>query len=46
MEQSIKRWSVQGISGSAILPNLDRDPAWIQMIDQEKKAVKERLLNL
>ena len=45
-EQSIKRWSVQGISGSAILPNLDRDPAWIQLIDQEKKAVKEKLLNL
>lgn len=45
-ERSIKRLSVQGISGSAILPNLDRDPAWIQMIDLEKKAVKEKLADL
>jgi hypothetical protein len=45
-EQSLKRWSVQGIFGSAILPNLDRDPAWIQVIDQEKKAVKEKLADL
>ncbi len=45
-EQSLKRLSVQGISGSAILPNLNRDPAWIQLLDQEKKAVKEKILGL
>jgi hypothetical protein len=45
-EQSIKRLSAQGISGSAILPNLDRDPAWIQLLDQEMKAVKEKLADL
>jgi hypothetical protein len=45
-DQSINRLSVQGISGSAILPNLDRDPSWIQLRDQEKKAVKEKLADL
>jgi hypothetical protein len=45
-DQSINRLSDQGISGSAILPNLDRDPSWIQLMDQEKKAVKEKLADL
>jgi hypothetical protein len=46
MEQSIKRLSDQGISGSAVLPNPDRDPSWIQFITQERKAVKEMMADL
>ena len=45
-DQSINRLSDQGISGSAVLPNLNRDPSWIQFITQEKEAVKEMLADL
>ncbi len=45
-DQSIKRLSDQRISGSAVLPNLDRDPSWIRFMDQEKKSLKENLIDL
>jgi hypothetical protein len=45
-EQSIRRWSVQGISGSAVLPNLDHDPTWNQLLDEGKNTVKEKLAEL
>lgn len=41
MDQSLKHLSDQGITGSGILPNLERDPAWIEFMDQKKKAVKK-----
>jgi len=30
--------SKQGVSGSAVIPNLDRDPSWKRFYDQEKQA--------
>jgi len=34
--------SKQGVSGSAVIPNLARDPSWKRFYDQEKQASKER----
>jgi hypothetical protein len=45
-DQLINRLSEQGISGSAVLPNLDRDPSWVRFVAQEKKTCKEEILNL
>lgn len=45
MEQLINRLSDQGISGSAVVPNLDRDSSWIQFVAQEKTTCKEKMLN-
>lgn len=42
-DQFRKRLSDQGITGSATVPNLANDPAWMQFLDQEKKAVKAQL---
>jgi hypothetical protein len=31
----------QGFSGSALIPNLDRDPSWRDFLDQENKTCRE-----
>jgi len=41
-----KQLSVQGISGPAVIPNVDRDPVWKRFYDQEKQACKEKLAGL
>jgi hypothetical protein len=41
-----KQLSVQGISGPAVIPNVDRDPDWKRFYDQEKKACKKKLAGL
>ena len=41
-----KQLSVQGISGPAVIPNVDRDPVWKRLYDQEKQACKEKLAGL
>jgi hypothetical protein len=45
-DQLINRLSEQGISGSAVLPNLDRDPSWVRFVARETMACKEKILNL
>ena len=45
-DQALKRLSDQEISGSAVLPNLELDPAWIQFIAREKKSLLEKLAGL
>ncbi|MBA4393240.1 MAG: hypothetical protein C0407_06780 [Desulfobacca sp.] len=32
----------QGVAGTAVIPNLNRDPSWKGFIDQEKQAVQKR----
>ncbi|MBI4764511.1 MAG: hypothetical protein HY787_07895, partial [Deltaproteobacteria bacterium] len=44
-DQLRNRFSEQGISGSAVLPNLDRNPSWNPFVAQEKTACKEKMLN-
>lgn len=34
--------SAQGVSGSAVIPNLDRDPSWRRFLDQEKETCQEK----
>jgi hypothetical protein len=34
--------SAQGFSGSALTPNLDRDPSWKDFLDQENKSCREK----
>lgn len=34
--------SAQGISGSAVIPNLDRDSSWRRFLDQEKNTCQEK----
>jgi hypothetical protein len=46
MDLSVNRLAEQGISGSAVLPNLDRDSSWIQFSAREKMACKEKILNI
>jgi hypothetical protein len=46
MDHLKKQLSVQGISGPAVIPNVDRDPAWRRFYNQEKKACKEKILGL
>ena len=41
-----KDLSVQGISGPAVIPNVDRDPAWKSFYGQEKQVCKEKLVGL
>lgn len=45
-DQLINQLSEQGISGSAVVPNLDRDSSWIQFLALEKTSCKEKMLNL
>ncbi len=33
--------SAQGVSGSAVIPNLDPDPSWRRFLDQEKKPARK-----
>ena len=42
----IKQLAGQGISGSAVIPNLERDPSWKRFYEQEKQACKEKILSL
>ena len=44
MERIKKQWRSEGISGSAVIPNLERDPAWRDFVRLEKETVKEKLL--
>lgn len=41
-----KRLSVQGISGSAVVPNLDPDPSWKHFYEQEIKACRDKIAGL
>ena len=43
MDQLKKQLSDQGISGSAVIPNVDRNPSWMRFYDQEKQACKAKL---
>lgn len=36
------RLADQGYSGTAIIPNLDRDPSWKTLVDREKKDAKKK----
>ena len=44
MDRSLNRLADQGISGSAVLPNLDRDSSWIQFQTREKAVCQENIL--
>ncbi len=43
-EKSLSRLADQGISGSAVIPHLERDPAWVKFRDKEKAACQEKIL--
>jgi hypothetical protein len=45
-DQLRKQLAAQGISGPAVIPNLDGDPSWNRYYDTEKKASKKELDNL
>lgn len=45
-DRLIKGWAEQGISGSALVPNLDRDPAWKQFFEQARQDCKESIAGL
>ena len=36
----------KGISGSAVLPNLEADPDWIHFVQESKTSLREKMLNL
>ncbi|OGP50292.1 MAG: hypothetical protein A2Y79_00950 [Deltaproteobacteria bacterium RBG_13_43_22] len=42
----IKQLTGKGVSGAAVIPNLERDPSWKRYYDQEKQACKEKLVGL
>src|SRR4030042_2315589 len=45
-DQLIKKLTGKGVSGAAVIPNLERDPSWKRYYDQEKQACKEKLVGL
>ena len=41
-----KRLSVQGLSGSAVVPNLDPDPSWKHFYEQGIQACRDKIAGL
>jgi len=41
-----KHWAGQGISGPALVPNLDHDPAWKRFYEQARQDCKEKMSGL
>jgi hypothetical protein len=41
-----KHWAGQEISGSALVPNQDRNPAWKQFFEQARQDCKEKIAGL
>jgi hypothetical protein len=44
--RAMERLHRRGISGSALLPNLRADPAWMDLVSKEKAAFHEKISNL
>jgi hypothetical protein len=42
----LEQWAQQGISGSALVPNLEGDSFWKEFFEQTRKTTKEKMADL